>query len=118
METSKMHIKQLCETYNLKNLIKKLHFLTGVGDFIGPWWTLSFPLPLWGRGRGALPDGGFKIFHTFFCGGVAIGISLLGGMGRVPPPLAKNLLVLLHQERPPSRLTPNFYFPHQRFIPH
>ena len=46
------------------------------------------------------------------------GFLYRGGIGGVPPPLAKNLLIPPPQGKVlPVDSPPNFYFPHQRFIP-
>ena len=56
----------------------------------------SFTLFLGGGGVGGV--GGNKVFFT-------------GGMGGVPPPLAKNLLIITHQEKSPQWTNPKFLFP-------
>ena len=81
----------------------------GGDDFIEPWGTLKFYLPLEG-----LSQMGGKIFYTF---GGGTRFSLLRGWAEF----------LLHRQKythpsptrksPPSRLTPKLSFPHQRFIP-
>ena len=62
-------------------------------NFIGPWGTLNFYLPL-----GVLTQmGGLKSFTLFFGRG---GNKVFWGDGGAPPPLAKNLLISL----PPGKV--------------
>ena len=70
----------------------------GGENFIQPWGTLHFHLPL----GGAEPNEGFKIFHTFW--EVITGFSLMGGRGESLLYLPKIHPSLSHQEVPPSRL--------------
>ena len=74
----------------------------GGANFIRPWGTLNFHLPMEGLSHGV-----FTIFHTFFGGGG----FLYWGMEGVPPTLTKN-----YSSLPPKKVSP-LDSPHQRFIP-
>ena len=81
-------------------------------NFFGPWGILNFHLQL---ERGAQPNGGFKIFHTF--GGQQQGF-LYRENGGSPYPIGEKLFIPPTGKSLSSRLPPpNFYCPYQRFIP-
>ena len=89
-----------------------------VDNFIAPWGTLNFHLLLWGVG--AQPNKGFKIFHDFFGGEIQQGFLCCGYRGSHShhSPTGQKLLLPPTKKSLPSRLPiPNFYYPHQIFIP-
>ena len=74
------------------------------GNFIRPWGTLHFHLPL----------GGLKFFAFFFWGVESNKVFSTGGMGGVPPTLAKNSPI----PPPPGKVLPSRFDSQKVHSPH